>query len=92
METRSVAAGRSASRLSAETRVWIGFGAMCVGMFMAILDIQVVASSLTNIQSALKIPPDQLSWIQTAYLNSRCDGCSPPQRPGSRSQASPVPA
>ena len=29
---------------------------MCVGMFMAILDIQVVASSLTNIQSALNIP------------------------------------
>src|SRR5882724_8966464 len=68
METRSVAAGRSASRLSAETRVWIGFGAMCVGMFMAILDIQVVASSLTNIQSALHVPADQLSWIQTGYL------------------------
>lgn len=22
---------------------WIGFGAMCVGMFMAILDVQIVA-------------------------------------------------
>ena len=47
---------------------WLGFGAMCVGMFMAILDIQVVASSLTNIGAALAIPDDRLSWIQTAYL------------------------
>src|SRR5215469_9245327 len=48
--------------------LWIGFIAMCVGMFMAILDIQVVASSLTNIQSALNIPSDRMSWIQTGYL------------------------
>ncbi|MSP83346.1 MAG: DHA2 family efflux MFS transporter permease subunit [Alphaproteobacteria bacterium] len=41
---------------------------MCVGMFMAILDIQIVASSLPEIQSALTIPADSLSWIQTAYL------------------------
>lgn len=48
--------------------VWLGFGAMCVGMFMAILDVQIVATSLPNIQSALKIAPDQMSWVQTAYL------------------------
>jgi MFS transporter, DHA2 family, multidrug resistance protein len=47
---------------------WIGFAAMCIGMFMAILDIQVVASSLTNIQDALGITPDRMSWIQTGYL------------------------
>ena len=41
---------------------------MCVGMFMAILDVQVVATSLPTIQSALAIPPDHMSWIQTAYL------------------------
>ena len=41
---------------------------MCVGMFMAILDIQVVASSLPTIQSALNIRPDQMSWVQTSYL------------------------
>ncbi|MBP1853276.1 DHA2 family multidrug resistance protein [Rhizobium halophytocola] len=41
---------------------------MCVGMFMAILDVQVVATSLPTIQSALDIGPDQMSWIQTAYL------------------------
>lgn len=49
-------------------RIWIGFSAMCVGMFMAILDIQVVASSLTNIEAALHVPADRLSWIQTGYL------------------------
>jgi len=43
----------------------IGFAMTCVGMFMA---IQVVATSLPTIQSALDIPPDQMSWVQTAYL------------------------
>ncbi len=47
---------------------WVGFGMMCVGMFMAILDIQVVATSITTIQSELNIAPDKMSWIQTAYL------------------------
>jgi len=41
---------------------------MCVGMFMAILDVQVVATSLPTIQQALNIEQDQMSWIQTAYL------------------------
>ncbi|HTQ15416.1 MAG TPA: DHA2 family efflux MFS transporter permease subunit [Rhizomicrobium sp.] len=49
-------------------RTWIGYTAMCIGMFMAILDIQVVASSLTVVQHALKIPTDRISWIQTGYL------------------------
>jgi MFS transporter, DHA2 family, multidrug resistance protein len=49
-------------------RTWIGFVAMCVGMFMAILDVQVVVTSLPTIQSALGIAPDQMSWVQTAYL------------------------
>lgn len=49
-------------------RTWLGFLAMCLGMFMAILDIQIVASSLPDIGYALAIPKDQLSWIQTAYL------------------------
>src|SRR3954470_14787723 len=47
---------------------WFGFVLMCLGMFMAILDIQVVATSLPTIQKALAISPDAMSWIQTAYL------------------------
>ncbi|WP_088347084.1 MULTISPECIES: DHA2 family efflux MFS transporter permease subunit [Rhodomicrobium] len=47
---------------------WAGFAAMCTGMFMAVLDIQVVASSLPTIQEELGIRPDQMSWVQTSYL------------------------
>jgi DHA2 family multidrug resistance protein len=47
---------------------WIGFATMCIGMFMAILAVQIVATSLPTIQSALAIAPDQMSWVQTAYL------------------------
>ena len=38
---------------------WVGFAMMCIGMFMAILDVQVVATSLPTIQQALHIPQDQ---------------------------------
>jgi DHA2 family multidrug resistance protein len=47
---------------------WAGFAMMALGMFMAILDIQVVATSLPTIQQALGIAPELMSWIQTAYL------------------------
>ena len=47
---------------------WIGFATMCIGMFMAILDVQVVVTSLPTIQAALAIPPEEMSWVQTAYL------------------------
>lgn len=49
-------------------RTWIGFVAMAAGMFMAILDIQIVASSLPDIEAGLDIGLDRLSWVQTAYL------------------------
>src|SRR5215469_5650183 len=49
-------------------RVWIGFTLMCVGMFMAILDIQIVSAALPQIGDALHMRLSQLSWIQTAYL------------------------
>jgi DHA2 family multidrug resistance protein len=48
--------------------IWSGFVLMCLGMFMAILDIQVVATSLPSIQDALAISREAMSWIQTAYL------------------------
>lgn len=51
-----------------QIRLWVGFLVMCVGMFMAILDIQVVATSLPTIQAAIGVAPDQMSWVQTAYL------------------------
>ena len=51
-------------------REWTGFVLMCLGMFMAILDIQIVATSLPAIQAALGISPDQMVWVQTAYLTA----------------------
>jgi DHA2 family multidrug resistance protein len=53
---------------SSKVKAWIGFTAMSIGMFMAILDIQIVASSLPEIQAGLGIALNQLSWVQTAYL------------------------
>ena len=47
---------------------WLGFTALCTGMFMAILDIQIVATSMPAMQSALKLAPDAMSWLQTSYL------------------------
>jgi DHA2 family multidrug resistance protein len=54
--------------LDASAATWLGFALMCLGMFMAILDIQVVATSLPTIQDALAISRNAMSWIQTAYL------------------------
>ena len=51
-------------------RIWIAFSIMCLGMFMAILDIQIVTTSLPAIRAALRIAPDQMVWIQTAYLTA----------------------
>ncbi len=44
------------------------FLAMCFGMFMAFLDIQIVSSSLNDIQAGLSASADEIPWVQTAYL------------------------
>ncbi|MBB3977473.1 DHA2 family multidrug resistance protein [Rhizobium azooxidifex] len=46
----------------------IAFLAMVLGMFMAILDIQVVSASLSEIQAGLSAGTDEIAWVQTAYL------------------------
>jgi MFS transporter, DHA2 family, multidrug resistance protein len=46
----------------------IAFFALVFGMFMAILDIQIVSSSLSEIQAGLSAAPDEISWVQTSYL------------------------
>ena len=42
--------------------------AMVVGMFMAILDIQIVSASIADIQAGLAASPDEAAWVQTSYL------------------------
>ena len=49
-------------------RQLIAFLAMCFGMFMAFLDIQIVSSSLNDIQAGLSASADEIPWVQTAYL------------------------
>src|SRR5262252_1520226 len=41
---------------------------MAFGQFMALLDIQIVAASLNDVQAGLSAGPDEISWVQTAYL------------------------
>jgi DHA2 family multidrug resistance protein len=41
---------------------------MVTGLFMAIMDVQIVTSSLTQIQGGLSASADEIAWVQTAYL------------------------
>ena len=47
---------------------WAMFGAMVFGNFMAILDIQIVASSINEIQAGLGASQSEVAWVQTIYL------------------------
>ena len=49
-------------------RRFVAFAALILGMFMAILDIQIVASSLGEIQAGLSAAPQEIAWVQTSYL------------------------
>ena len=49
-------------------RKFLIFGVMAFGQFMALFDIQVVAASLNEVQAGLSAAPDEVSWVQTAYL------------------------
>lgn len=44
------------------------FGIMAFGQFMALIDIQIVAASLNDVQAGLSAGPDEISWVQTGYL------------------------
>ncbi|MDR3417178.1 MAG: DHA2 family efflux MFS transporter permease subunit [Nevskia sp.] len=49
-------------------REWAGYMAMVIGNFMAVLDVQIVASSINEIQAGLSASPDEIQWVQTSYL------------------------
>ena len=46
----------------------LAFLIMVFGMFMAILDIQIVSASLPEIQAGLGASSEEISWVQTSYL------------------------
>ncbi|TIQ00789.1 MAG: MFS transporter, partial [Mesorhizobium sp.] len=72
MATATLTAGsppaRPATPDTISTRRIIAFLAMVFGMFMAILDIQIVSASLAEIQAGLSASSDEIPWVQTAYL------------------------
>ena len=49
-------------------RDWIAIFSAILGAFMAILDIQIINSSLKDIQGALGATLEEGSWISTSYL------------------------
>src|ERR1700752_2296290 len=51
-----------------EPRRVVAFIIMVFGMFMSILDIQIVSASLSDIQAGLSASSTEVSWVQTAYL------------------------
>ncbi len=46
----------------------LAFATMCVGMFIALLDIQIVSASLRDIGGGLSAGADETVWVQTSYL------------------------
>ncbi len=60
------AAPAQADRL--DPRRVVAFVAMVFGMFMAILDIQIVSASLSEIQAGLSASAEEIAWVQTSYL------------------------
>ncbi len=59
---------RDAKAPSPSLRDWLGVLAMGTGLFMAIMDVQIVTSSLTQIQGGLSASADEIAWVQTSYL------------------------
>ena len=51
-----------------DRRKLIAFFAMVFGMFMSILDIQIVSASLAEIQAGLGAGSEEVAWVQTSYL------------------------
>jgi MFS transporter, DHA2 family, multidrug resistance protein len=56
-----------AAQLSTAHKVF-ALGVMCVGFFIAYLDIQIVAASLKEIGGGLSASQDEIAWVQTSYL------------------------
>ena len=55
------------AQLSTRDKV-LAFATMCIGMFIALLDIQIVSASLRDIGGGLSAGADDTTWVQTSYL------------------------
>src|ERR1700677_2761129 len=54
--------------VAVDRKPWVAVIGACLGAFLAILNIQVVSSSLADIQGAIGTGADEGGWIVTAYL------------------------
>jgi len=52
----------------ATARKALALGVMCVGFFIAYLDVQIVAASIQEIGGGLSASQSEVSWVQTSYL------------------------
>ena len=59
--------GTPVGELSMPAKIF-AFSVMCVGFFIALLDIQIVSASLADIGGGLSASPDEIAWVQTSYL------------------------
>jgi DHA2 family multidrug resistance protein len=57
----------NAANMATATKVF-AFASMCIGMFIALLDIQIVSASLRDIGGGLSAGTDETAWVQTSYL------------------------
>jgi len=64
---RPVSVAPPAVHLSTRRKA-LAFGIMCLGCFIAYLDIQIVSASVQEIGGGLSASQDELSWIQSSYL------------------------
>ncbi|MGB8735149.1 MAG: MFS transporter, partial [Rhodomicrobium sp.] len=60
-----LAAPLPAAEPQVSTRRFVAFIVMVFGMFMAILDIQIVSASLSEIQAGISASADEIPWVQT---------------------------
>lgn len=67
-DAKTAASGHFSPTQMSEGAKLLLFAVMAFGQFMALLDIQIVAASLNSIQAGLSAGPDEIAWVQTAYL------------------------
>jgi MFS transporter, DHA2 family, multidrug resistance protein len=72
LPSSSATAGESMLAITPDGRiVWrrmLAFLCMILGMFMAILDIQIVSASISEVQAGLSASASEVTWVQTSYL------------------------
>jgi MFS transporter, DHA2 family, multidrug resistance protein len=62
------AVGSQPPAQTSATRKAVAFAILCLGCFLAFLDIQIVSASIEEVGGGLSASVDDMSWVQTSYL------------------------